>query len=109
MNASDLSKLQALPVSEKLLLVDALWQSIGESMKEPTVSDAEKRELDSRWARFERDLIYKQFSRVFAKPFPYAIYFRIKDDWVVVTLLWHTAKNPEDLKIALNERDPDDQ
>ena len=55
MNASDLSKLQALPVSEKLLLVDALWQSIGESMKEPTVSDAEKRELDSRWARFERD------------------------------------------------------
>jgi len=54
-------------------------------------------------------LIYKQFSRVFAKPFPYAIYFRIKDDWVVVALLWHTAKNPDDLKITLNERDPDDQ
>ena len=54
-------------------------------------------------------LIYKEFSRVFAKPFPYAIYFRIKDDWVVVTLLWHTAKNPEDLKITLNERDPNDQ
>ncbi len=54
-------------------------------------------------------LIYKQFSRVFAKPFPYAIYFRIKDEWVVVTLLWHTAKNPEDLKLTLSERDPDDQ
>lgn len=55
MNASDLQKLQALPVSEKLLLVDVLWQSIGESMDEPKVSEAEKRELDSRWARFERD------------------------------------------------------
>lgn len=54
-------------------------------------------------------LIYNQFSRVFAKPFPYAIYFRIKDDWVVVTLLWHTAKNPEDLKITLTERDSGDQ
>ncbi len=54
-------------------------------------------------------LIYKEFSRVFAKPFPYAIYFRIKDDWVVVTLLWHTAKNPADLKNTLNERDSGDQ
>ncbi|MFZ2277686.1 MAG: hypothetical protein WAW39_07800 [Prosthecobacter sp.] len=54
-------------------------------------------------------LIYKQFSRVFAKPFPYAIYFRIQDDWVVVTLLWHTAKNPEDLRSTLSERDPGNQ
>ncbi|OYW76612.1 MAG: hypothetical protein B7Z37_08005 [Verrucomicrobia bacterium 12-59-8] len=53
--------------------------------------------------------IYKQFSRVFAKPFPYAIYFRIQDDWVVVTLLWHTAKNPEDLRTTLSERDPENQ
>jgi len=49
--------------------------------------------------------VYKQFSRVFAKPFPYAIYFRIHEDWVVVTLLWHTARNPEDLKSSLDERD----
>lgn len=54
-------------------------------------------------------LIYKQFSRVFAKPFPYAIYFRIKDDWVVVTLLWHTAKNPAELRTTLDERDPEGQ
>ncbi len=50
-------------------------------------------------------LLYKQFSRVFAMPFPYAIYFRIAGDWVVVTLLWHTAKNPADLKVTLDERD----
>jgi putative addiction module component (TIGR02574 family) len=55
MNSNELRKLQALPVSEKLMLVELLWQSIGESTDEPEVSDAEKRELDSRWARFERD------------------------------------------------------
>jgi putative addiction module component (TIGR02574 family) len=54
MNSNELRKLQALPVSEKLMLVEFLWQSIGESTDEPEVSDAEKRELDSRWARFER-------------------------------------------------------
>jgi putative addiction module component (TIGR02574 family) len=55
MNSNELRKLQALPVSEKLMLVEVLWQSIGESTDEPEMSDAEKRELDSRWARFERD------------------------------------------------------
>ena len=55
MNSNELRKLQALPVSEKLMLVEFLWQSIGESTDEPEVSDAEKRELDSRLARFERD------------------------------------------------------
>ncbi len=55
MNPADLRKLKALPVSEKLMLVEVLWQSIGESSDEPEVSDAEKNELDSRWTRFERD------------------------------------------------------
>jgi putative addiction module component (TIGR02574 family) len=55
MNPADLRKLQALPVGEKLMLVEVLWQSIGESSDEPSVSDAEKKELDSRWERFERD------------------------------------------------------
>ena len=55
MTPNELRKLQALPVSEKLMLVEVLWQSIGESSDELGVSDAEKKELDSRWARFERD------------------------------------------------------
>lgn len=55
MNSNEIRKLQALPVGEKLMLVEVLWQSIGESTDEPEVSDAEKRELDSRWERFERD------------------------------------------------------
>ncbi|MDZ4401650.1 addiction module protein [Prosthecobacter sp.] len=55
MNPADVRKLQALPVSEKLLMVEVLWQSIGDANDELEVSEAEKRELDSRWARFERD------------------------------------------------------
>jgi putative addiction module component (TIGR02574 family) len=55
MTPNDLRKLQGLPVSEKLMLVELLWQSIGESSDELGVSDAEKKELDSRWARFEGD------------------------------------------------------
>ena len=50
--------------------------------------------------------LYKDFSRVFAKPFPYAIYFRTYQDWVVVTLLWHTARNPDDLRSAFRKRVP---
>lgn len=49
-------------------------------------------------------MVYKQFSRVFAKPFPYAIYFRIHEDWIVITLFWHTAKNPQVLKEKLQGR-----
>ena len=55
MNPADVLKLQALPVSEKLLMVEVLWQSIGDASDVLEVSEAEKRELDSRWARFERD------------------------------------------------------
>lgn len=50
-------------------------------------------------------LVYKKFSRVFAKPFPYAIYFRIDEDSLVVTLFWHTARNPLGCMEALDERD----
>jgi putative addiction module component (TIGR02574 family) len=55
MDLADVLRLQALPVSEKLLMVEVLWQSIGDANDELEVSEGEKRELDSRWARFERD------------------------------------------------------
>ncbi|MFM2142335.1 MAG: putative addiction module component [Verrucomicrobiota bacterium] len=48
-------EVRALPVGDKLRLVEEIWQSIGESVDEPEVSEAEKRELDSRWERFEQD------------------------------------------------------
>lgn len=55
MDLADVLRLQTLPVSEKLLMVEVLWQSIGDANDELEVSEGEKRELDSRWARFERD------------------------------------------------------
>lgn len=55
MSESELRKLQALPFVEKLQLMDAIWECADESNDEPAVSETEKRELDSRWARFERD------------------------------------------------------
>ncbi len=55
MDLADVLKLQALPLSEKLLMVEVLWQSIGDANDELEVSEGEKRELDSRWAQFERD------------------------------------------------------
>jgi putative addiction module component (TIGR02574 family) len=55
MDLADVLKLQALPVSEKLLMVEVLWQSMGDANNELEVSEEERWELDSRWARFERD------------------------------------------------------
>jgi putative addiction module component (TIGR02574 family) len=55
MDLADVLRLQALPVSEKLLMVEVLWQSIGDANNELEVSEEERWELDSRWARFERD------------------------------------------------------
>jgi putative addiction module component (TIGR02574 family) len=55
MDLADVLRLQALPVSEKLLMVEVLWQSMGDANNELEVSEEERWELDSRWARFERD------------------------------------------------------
>ncbi len=52
--------------------------------------------------------VYRQFRRILIKPFPYAVYFRIHEEWVVVVLVWHTARNPMDLKERLDERIPDE-
>ncbi|MCW0219266.1 MAG: type II toxin-antitoxin system RelE/ParE family toxin [Prosthecobacter sp.] len=48
--------------------------------------------------------VYRQFRRILIKPFPYAVYFRIQQDWVIVTLVWHTARNPVVLKELLEGR-----
>lgn len=40
---------------EKLLLVDEIWESMVDVESELEVLDAEKRELNARWERFEKD------------------------------------------------------
>lgn len=53
--ATDLPEVLALPVREKLLIVDEIWASIAGIENELKVSDDEKLRLDERWTRFEQD------------------------------------------------------
>lgn len=55
MNLADFPQVFALPVRDKLLMVEEIWQSIGNADDELEVSEAEKQELDSRWAKFKKD------------------------------------------------------
>ncbi|HEY1082346.1 MAG TPA: addiction module protein [Prosthecobacter sp.] len=53
--AADLPEVLALPVREKLLIVDEIWASIAGAEDELEVSGPEKQALDERWERFEQD------------------------------------------------------
>ncbi len=48
--------------------------------------------------------IYKDFRRTLLRRFPYAIYFRIEDDKVVVFGLFHCARNPVIIQNILRDR-----
>jgi plasmid stabilization system protein ParE len=49
--------------------------------------------------------IHRTFRRRLLRRFPYAIYFRIVDDEVVVFGLFHCARNPRTIDAALQDRD----
>ena len=48
--------------------------------------------------------IYKDFRRTLLRRFPYAIYFSIEDDKVVVFGLFHCARNPAIIQNILRDR-----
>lgn len=48
--------------------------------------------------------IYHEFRRILLYPFPYAIYYRYYRNWVVISLLIHTARNPRLVRRLLRER-----
>jgi plasmid stabilization system protein ParE len=41
-----------------------------------------------------RRLVYKDYRRGFMQRFPYAIYYRVEKDEIIVALVFHTARNP---------------
>ena len=49
--------------------------------------------------------IYKGFRRVLLRPFPYSLYYRNHEDWAVVSIVVHSARNPRLIKQLLRERD----
>jgi putative addiction module component (TIGR02574 family) len=50
-----LDQIRKLPVSDRLRLLGEIWSTIGDDPDEPRLTAAEKRELDRRLERIERD------------------------------------------------------
>ena len=49
--------------------------------------------------------VYMGFRRVLLSPFPYAVYYRHHDDWVVISLVIHAARSPRLMRKLLRERE----
>ena len=49
-------------------------------------------------------VVYNDFRRVLLKPFPYALYYRYHRDWLIVSLVIHTARSPRLLRRLLLKR-----
>lgn len=48
--------------------------------------------------------VYQDFRRILLNPFPYAVYYRFHNEWVIVTLIIHAARDPRTVRKLLNER-----
>jgi plasmid stabilization system protein ParE len=49
--------------------------------------------------------IYKGYRRVLLHPFPYAVYFRLQNELAIITLVFHTARNPATMRRILRSRE----
>ena len=48
--------------------------------------------------------VYKDFRRILPNPFPYAVYYQIHGDWVVISMVIHVARNPRLIRKLLRKR-----
>jgi putative addiction module component (TIGR02574 family) len=55
MNASARQEILTLPVSERLQLIEDIWDSIASQPDDVPVTSEQRKELDKRLANFERD------------------------------------------------------
>ena len=55
MGEMSISELLKLPVAERIKLVAAIWDSIAAAPDALEMTQAEREELDRRWAAYERD------------------------------------------------------
>ena len=55
MGEMSISDLLQLPVAERIKLVEAIWDSIAAAPNALVMTEAERQELDRRWAAYERD------------------------------------------------------
>ena len=49
--------------------------------------------------------VYGDFRRLLLRRFPYAIYFLIKENEIIVFGLFHCARDPRTIKLMLSNRD----
>lgn len=49
--------------------------------------------------------VYGDFRRLLLRRFPYAIYFRIDNNEIIVFGLFHCARDPRTIKLNLSDRD----
>jgi hypothetical protein len=48
--------------------------------------------------------VYQDFRRMLLPPFPYAVYYRYFEDWVVISLVIHAARSPRLVRKLLRRR-----
>lgn len=48
--------------------------------------------------------VYHEFRRRLLRRFPYAVYFMVKDNDVVVFGLFHCARDPQTIRVKLSDR-----
>jgi len=58
---------------------------------------------------FQYPKVYLEFRRSLLRKFPYATYYKIEGDVVIVFGLFHCARNPQSIRLGLRERDKDDK
>jgi toxin ParE1/3/4 len=49
--------------------------------------------------------LYREFRRRILKRFPYGIYYRIYEDEIIISLIFHLARNPAILRRILRTRE----
>jgi putative addiction module component (TIGR02574 family) len=55
MGSIELSAVLEMSIGERLRLVEAIWDSIADHPDDLRLSDAEREELDRRWAEYVKD------------------------------------------------------
>ena len=57
------------------------------------------------WNPFLYPKVYNEFRRRLLRRFPYAIYFMIEDEYIIVFGFFHCARNPSTIKMKLHDRE----
>ncbi len=57
------------------------------------------------WNPLHYPKVYNEFRRRLLRRFPYAIYFMIEDEQIIVFGLFHCARNPRTIRTKLRDRE----